>query len=491
MKYLFIVISVGLVAASALTFVSFSEKQDERPVLRWMTGMNPVREEQADLFERWMEENGYPSVDLRIEGPKKTQKNIIQGVSGVAGDIFDCYYGEINLFQSIGLLEDVTDAANEMGFGLTETYRGVWSDLTVDGRQYGFPRCVDTFVSWVNVEAFERVGLSSPPAVWTFDEFERIGKSYVELSNRPGEHQTVYFSTQWGLFSTTMLLRSMGVDVYNETMTGSNLDAPQAKDLYRMIYRWINDLNLIPTAAESQALSSRSSRTDKGVIYLFSQGNFGMIFAGRYATIYFREVGPKKLSISEFPHKSYRNAVSFSRSAAVYKGSKHKNLAVYFLKFMASHVYNKEIAEYPDGLPPSPKFAYGEAFSHPVEYPYEWSLHDQIRDVVNEIGISFSYSPFLQMNTLIRYERDAMNSLLADRISVEQALDGLANTIKKDMVRFTNESERMKAKYEKQLQNQKEIEKLRREGELVPLHLISNPFYRKYYVDQGWSLPEG
>ncbi|MBL4575470.1 MAG: extracellular solute-binding protein [Opitutaceae bacterium] len=491
MKYLFIVISVGLVAASALTFFSFSEKQNDRPVLRWMTGVNPVREKQAELFEQWMIDNGYPAVELRIEGPKKTQKNIVQGVSGVAGDIFDCYYGEINLFQSIGLLEDVTDAAEEMGFGLSETYAGVWSDLAIDGRQYGFPRCVDTFVCWANVEAFEKVGLSAPPAVWTLEEFERIGAQYVDLSNRPGEHQTVYFSTQWGLFATTTLLRSMGVDIYNETMTGSYLDKPEARELYATVYRWVNDLNLIPTAAESKALSSQSSRTDKGVIYLFSQGNFGLIFAGRYATLYFREIGPKKLSISEYPHKAYRNAISFARSSAVYKGSKHKDLAVYFLKFMASDVYNKEIAENPDGLPPSPKFAYGEAFSHPEEYPNEWGLHDQIRDVVNEIGISFSYSPYLQMSTLIRKERNAMDSFLADRISVEEALSELALSIETDMVRFTSESEKLKVKYAKQVQDQKEIERLRREGKMVPLYLITNPFYRRYYVDKGWSLPEG
>ena len=40
-------------------------------------------------------------------------------------------------------------------------------------------------------------------------------------------------------------------------------------------------------------------------------------------------------------------------------------------------------------------------------------------------------------------------------------------------------------------QNQEEIDRLRRDGKLVPLDLITNPFYRRYYVDQGWSLPEG
>jgi multiple sugar transport system substrate-binding protein len=491
MKSLFALISLVLIGVSALTFYSFSEQQSEKTVLRWIAAVNPAREEQAALFEQWMDDNGYPPVELRIEGPKSAPKNIVQGVAGVAGDIFDCYQGEVILFQSIGLLEDVTDIAQEMGFGLSETYAEVSSDLIIDGRQYGFPRSVNGMVCWVNVEAFERVGLPVPPTSWTFDEFERIGKSFVGLSNEPGEHQTVYFSRQWSLLVTMMLLRSMGGDVYNETMTGSYLDTSEAKELYATIYRWTNDLSLIPSTAESKALASGSSRTSKADINLFSQGNFGLTFASRWGLMYFREVGPKKLAISEYPHKMYRNAILYACSSAVYKGSKHKDLAVYFLKFMASETFNRGIIDNPDGLPPSPKFAYGDAYSYPPEYPNEWGLHDQIRDVVNEIAIPRSYSPYIQSSVFARYEKNAMDGLLADQISVEDALNELAISIEMDMARFAGESKSLKAKYEKQLEDQEEIERLRREGKMVPLHLITNPFYRRYYVDQGWSLPEG
>ncbi len=491
MKYLFITFFVTLALASAFTFYSFSEQQTEKTILRWAVALNPSREKQADLFEKWMEDNGYPPVELQIEGPKDSRKNIVQGVAGVAGDIWDCYRGEIALFQSVGLLEDVTDVAEEMGFGLSETYAGVWSDLTVDGRQYGFPRGVEAHVCWVNVEAFERVGLPVPPKEWSFEDFERIGKKYVELSNKPGEHQTIYFSRQWGLYEITILLRSLGVDILNETLTDSNLDSPEAKEIYTMLYRWVNDLKLVPTTAEAKALSSGSSAASSSVWYLFSKGNFGMNFAGRYGVMFFREVGPEKLSISEFPHRGYRNTLLFASGPAIYKGSKHKDLALYFLKFMASDVYNQAIVEDPDCLPPSPKFAYGEAFESPVDYPNEWGLHGQIRDMVHEIAIPFSDSPYVQKSTYGRYINNAVNNLLADRVSVDNALDELVDLLERDIVRFVNESEKLKVKYEQQLKDQKEIERLREEGKLVPLHLITNPFYRRYYVEQGWSLPEG
>jgi ABC-type glycerol-3-phosphate transport system substrate-binding protein len=224
---------------------------------------------------------------------------------------------------------------------------------------------------------------------------------------------------------------------------------------------------------------------------LFSQGNFGLTYASRWGLMYFREIGPKKLAISEYPHKSYRNAILYACSSAVYKGSRRKDLAVYFLKFMASETFNRGIISNPDGLPPSPKFAYEEEYSRPLEHPNEWGLHDQIRDVVNEIAIPRSYSPYIQTSVFARYEANAMASLLADQISVDDALNELVVTIETDMARFAGESENLKEKYEKQLQDQEEIERLRRKGEFVPLKLISNPFYRRYYVDMGWSLPEG
>jgi multiple sugar transport system substrate-binding protein len=491
MKYLFISLLVTLVAVSAVTFYSFPEQQTEKTVLRWAVALSPTREKQAELFEKWMEDNGYPPVELRIEGPKNGRKNVVQGVAGVAADIFDCYRGEIALFQSVGLLEDVTDVAEEMGFGPSKTYAGVWSDLAVDGRQYGFPRGVEAHVCWVNVEAFERVGLPVPPKEWSFEDFERIGKKYVELSNKPGEHQTVYFTRQWGLYEITILLRSLGVDILNETLTGFNLDTPEAKEIYTMFYRWVNDLKLIPTLAESKALSSGSSAASNSVWYLFSKGNFGINFAGRHGLMFFRDVGPEKLSISEFPHRGYRNSLLFASGPAIYKGSKHKDIALYFLKFMASDIYNQAIVEDPDCLPPSPRFAYGKAFEKPVNYPNEWGLHEQIRDMVNEIAISFSDSPYVQKSTYGRYINNAMHNMLADRVSIGDALDKLVISLENDMVRFVNESEELNAKYEKQVEDQKEIDRLRQVGEIIPLHLIVNPFYRRYYVDQGWSLPDG
>ncbi len=74
---------------------------------------------------------------------------------------------------------------------------------------------------------------------------------------------------------------------------------------------------------------------------------------------------------------------------------------------------------------------------------------------------------------------------------MKEALQDCAARIEKEMERNIGKSSELTILYEKRLRDQEEIERLRKEGKMVPLRLISNPFYRRYYVEMGWSLPEG
>ena len=182
MKFLAITLLGVLLLASIVTYSSLSDVQKERPVLHWVTTRETIRAGQLELFQEWLKKHDYPEMEIRIDvraAKKQGVKNIVQGVSGVAGDILDCFTGEVMLYQSVGMLEDLTDVAKEMGFDGSRTYPSARISMEVDGRQYGFPRNAGSGFLWANVAAFERVGLPIPPDIWTFDEFERIGKTYV------------------------------------------------------------------------------------------------------------------------------------------------------------------------------------------------------------------------------------------------------------------------------------------------------------------------
>ena len=108
-----------------------------------------------------------------------------------------------------------------------------------------------------------------------------------------------------------------------------------------------------------------------------------------------------------------------------------------------------------------------------------------------DIAIGESYCPFVLLKPIIRYDTDAIDKILAGRSSVSEALQLAAEFVEKDIQRNIQEDEELRLLYEKSVADQAEIERLRAAGELVPLELIPNPFYRRYYVEKGWSLPDG
>jgi ABC-type glycerol-3-phosphate transport system substrate-binding protein len=492
-KALFGILIVGLVVASVGTFFYLPGKTGDLPALIWVVRPSETRTAQIDAFKKWLKENDFPDMEIHtdiINKGHQTEKNIVQGVSGVAGDILDCMTGEVYLYESVGLLEDLTETAVEMGFDVSKTYPAVRSLLQVDGRQYGFPRNVGMSFYWANVDAFERVGMSAPPDVWTVDEFEHIGKQFVQASNVPGEPQSVYLNRNISYGTRWQLARSMGLDFYNETMTESNFDHPIYYEVYEITYGWVNDLRIIPTKAEAEALTADTGVT-RVEIHLFAEGNFGLMNAGRWGLMYFRQVGPYNLSISEYPYKDYRNTFISGGAEAVYAGSKHKDLAAYFMKYLSSEAFNRGIVENGDGLPPIPEYAETKEFLFPEKYPNEWGLHGRILEMAKEVAIPYSFSPFMLAKTMARLEQKAFDKLITDRSSIENALSALDEAMEAEMERKANESAKNFERYQKLLKTQAEIDRLRNRGELVPLELISNPFYKRYYVEQGWSLPEG
>ncbi len=490
MKFLALMLLVILSLASVVTFLNLSDTKRERPVLHWVTTAETIRDGQLELFQQWLKKHDYPEMEIRmdIRARKKADvKNIVQGVSGVAGDLLDCFNGELLQYQSVGMLEDVTEVAKEMGFEGIKTYSSFRSSMEVNGRQYGFPRNAGPIFLWVNVEAFERVGLPIPPDVWNFEEFEQVGKAYVEAYHVSGERQRFYFVRSLGGSGRATIARSLGVDIFNETMTRSNYDTAVFRDVFKMNYRWIHEVRIVPTLVDAEALTGNSSSLNRTMSYLFAQGNFGMLPGARPGLMSFREVGPWKLSVSEYPNGGFRNTYSNGGIVGVYTESKHKELAYYFLKFLASEEFNHQIIENGDGLPPIPEYTETEAYLYPRDYPNEWNLHGRIREIETEIGIAFSFSPFISRSEDARKEKDAFDKFVANRLSAEEALAVAAKMVNASIERKAYESEEGRLYYEKLLRDQEMIENLRKEGKPVPLELITNPFYRRYYVEMGWA----
>ncbi|MBI4023703.1 MAG: extracellular solute-binding protein [Verrucomicrobia bacterium] len=485
MKIVFVGCLILLTAASVLTHLLEPDLRSDAPVLYWVTDANPARSEQVATFHRWLRSNGHPRMQLRLDTANNAvTKKIIQGVSGVGGDVMDSFSGgALRQLHAVGLLADVTASARALGFDPGHTYAPVASEITIADCQYAFPCNVYTALFWVNKATFAKHGLPGPPRRWDFETFERVGKQFVAAANPSGKRPTVFFAA--GL-DRDIMRRSLGLSVFNETLTRCTLDDPRNVRALALIHKWTCADRILPTASDVASFATETGYGGSN-LQLFNSGNYAMFLSGRYALIQLRQFGALDLAVVEHPYGEFPNTRVDTRCAAIYAGSKHRELARYFLAYLASEEYNLHIVEDADALPPNPIYTRTEAFLRPAKYPNEWGCHEVFADAVQTIGIGRSHSPFVLPSTAERIERETFDGFISGLYPAEQAARLAADRINEEIQRALKENPRLRPRYDQLVVRQRQIEQLRAEGRRVPLAWIANPFHRRYYEFKNWG----
>ncbi|AHF94241.1 hypothetical protein OPIT5_09150 [Opitutaceae bacterium TAV5] len=481
MKTLFFSLLALLVAASVITWKLQPGQSSPHPVLHWMTASNPERVKQVALFHAWLERNGYPKFELKIDtSNNRLEKIVIQGVSGVAGDIIEVQSGgPMRYLQSIGLLEDITGPAREMGFAPSATYDSIRSEITLDGRQYMFPCSISTELVLVNLDTFARAGIEPPPRSWDWATFEETGRRFVKAANPPGRRPTRFFINA---VNTAQMQRSLGLDVFNETLSACILDDARNVRVLEKIRQWRDVDHILPTAEDIASFSTESGYGG-AAFQLFNSGNYAMVTTGRWALIQMREFGKLNLAVSNPPHAGYPNTLVTTRAAAIYAGSKHADLARYFLKFLASEDYGMHIVESADALPSEPLLSRTDAYLKPPAHPNEWRVHEAFADAAVSTAIGYSYSPFVVPSIVTRLLTNIESGFAAGIWSAEEAARLAVRQINGEIRRTLQEQPELREDHDRRAELQKKIDDLRAAGKPVPLSWIDNPFYRKYYQD--------
>jgi multiple sugar transport system substrate-binding protein len=485
MKYIFLSILAILVMASIATSWYGRKNVVGKPVIYWVTDNNPARDLQIKNFGSWMKKNNYADVELRLDTANADiSKKIIQSVSGVGGDVMDISpgYGALLYFNEIGLVEDVTAAAEKLDFDTSKTYPSLADDLTIGGRQYLFPCNVSAPLFFVNLGIFEKVGVKPPPMRWSIEEFERIGREFAEVANRGLDHRQYFLANTIEIIP---LVRSLGADLFNETLTRSNVASNGYAKAFALIRKWMFEDHIVPTTADIESFSTGSGYGG-AMFQLFYNGNYAMVSSGRYALIQFREFGNMKLDAVEYPNAGYPNTTIYARAACVYKGGKHKDLAEYFLAYLASEDYNMNIVEDGDSLPPNPKYTLTEEYLHPKKYPNEWEVHSKFAQDAVDISITISKSPFVSNNRAYTFHEDCKQTVISNVYTPEEAAKILEERVNDEISRTLAENPKLKPEYERRVAIQKKIDEYRKDGSKIPKEWISNPFHKKYYRDMGW-----
>ncbi|MCC6240478.1 MAG: extracellular solute-binding protein [Phycisphaerales bacterium] len=586
MKYLFAGLFLVIVGLSVLTALSLPNSQSDVPIFYWVTDKNPARTDQVRLFHQWMLTEGHTKEftldnadhakrfigrnidvvrdvadsELQPQGEQLQQllaahekgqaipdsiqfpvkvllpearlaldmanrdptKQIIQSVSGVAGDVQDIGSMQLPYFQEIGVTHDLTEWGKELHFDPSRTYPALLTDITVPDQdeqlhQYLFPCNVTVGAFIINKEAFRQWGQPIPPRIWSLEEFERRGKAFVEAANKGQARRTVFFANG---VPTSILWASLGGARFNETNTGCTLDSPACIKALELAHKWMFVDHLVPTAADTASFSS-----DSGYGGLIAQmfnnnehperGQIGMMYAGRYLLIEFRKYDQVRkergqplidYGLSEAPNGGFRNGYIMARGAFMYEGSPNKELAKYFLQFLASKPYNMQIVKDADGLPPDPQTTQTEEYLRPPDHPNEWELHEGFAQMANEIAIGESYSPFILSATA-----DRIMAACVDKYMQQTPLEGFetaartmavaTSQINDEMQRTITENPQLKPLYDKLMARQQRIDDLKQritefetsspgqaipEDMRIPLKWINNPFHQAYYKHKGW-----
>lgn len=491
MKILFLAIFVVLALSTGLTMLWDRPDPHRPPEIFWATDLSPARKRQAHIFEEWLVAQGQPQARLLIDVANSDfSKKLIQGVSGVMGDIVDCYDGkaEMQFLQEAGMLRDVTEEAKAMGFSPDQTYPAIAPEIMINGRQYGFPANVFSQMFWVNPGAFERVGQSVPPKRWTLDEFEQRGRAYVDAANPPGQPRQYFFTDPIMPQHRQIFRRSVGVSLFNETLTASRLADPRNRELMERIYRWTYVDRICPSLADASSFSAQGGFWGSNG-QLFYDGNYAMLLLGRYALIPLREMGDKPFQVVEPPHGGFPNTLVGARVSAIYQKAKNPELALEYLKFLTSPAYNDELVLSADAMPPVPSYAETESFRQPPAHPTEWGTHQPFLDAVNEIGIVNETSPFILPRLASRIEQNSFDSYMAGLMDAKTALADADRRMSAEIERYLAENPGMRAEFKKRQATQIEIDKRLAAGQKIPASWIANPFHQKYYASLGLLDP--
>ena len=314
MKWIALGVFAALCLASAAMYAAMPENLGDKPVIFWVTDRNPARDQQVALFHEWMAQK-YPEVEVELRldmGAGDAQKKVVQGVSGVAGDVMDIFSGsDLQYFHAVGLVTDVTDAAQARGFGVERTFSALKQDMTVVGeqgqaRQYAFPCNVALRRYVANLDTLERVGMDPPPERWTLDEFEVYGREYAKKANAPGVFDDGRPKFLADELPMDTIVRSMGVDLFNETLTGPGADQPAMTpdgpaphlalaEAMRRNYDWtFGPERFMPSSADIKALSTAGGYGGAGTA-AFVRGDYVLLLAGRWHLIQLREVNRLEL----------------------------------------------------------------------------------------------------------------------------------------------------------------------------------------------------
>jgi len=418
--------------------------------LRWFTDGAPSRKVQAGQFN-----DAHPgvqiNVDLSLAG--NPEELIVQCCTGAGPDIIDIYNrGAFETLVAAGVLLDVTESAEELGFNRERTYPALYDALTVDGRQYGFPCNVWANAAIYNKAIFDDHGVPYPEEGWTYDDFIAASKQIVSNPSKSGEAHLAIVNYHNITFVVDLLIGS-GARVFSEDGLVCTLDSPKAIEAMKLYYDMMFEHGILPTQTDLMNFGGQGG-WGIGGLTLFSNERAAMIFIGRHYLVQLPQypgLGEKLATVTlpRFPGRPSSGNCG-CRAAGINVQSMYRQDALAFLQYLASPNYSRLIVADGDSLPPNPELASSGADLVNDVMPRP-EFHQAFVDAIENARLADT-SPFIDANLIFgdaQWLQEHIQRVEVRMMTPEEAMHSLTREVNQRIRRNLERRPDLQERYEK------------------------------------------
>ena len=213
------------------------------------------------IIEAWVARANkvYPHIKTELRDNAASQdKTIALFATGDEGDLYQLDQHVVPVFGPKGVLQDIASTLAALKFDVNSVY-DVPNITHWNGKRHGLMIQLQTFMPIYNVDAFQKAGIRTPAATWTWDDWLDVARKL----NQPLEA-----TPQWGTTLSSEpyhMFWSAAAPYLNPGGTAALWDTPAC----RAVVQWMVDLvqrhRVMPTPQEA---------TDKKLN--FNAGNYAI-----------------------------------------------------------------------------------------------------------------------------------------------------------------------------------------------------------------------
>lgn len=443
MKLFFAVMGFLVAALWAMAhLIAPADPHEGQTVLRWSTDPNPARTEQIAPFE-----TDNPNVAVLVE-PNTFERTIVQCSTGIGPDLIEIYsVADMAAYVEAGILLDLTEYADELGFGPKTTYPSLAGGIQVEGRQYRYPANAASQVLIYNKRMFREAGIEYPRDGMPWEEFVELVRP-LTVAREDGKGYRQFAMVMSRDFSRDIHLQ-FGGRFFSDDKTACVLDSPESI----AGVQWYHDLmrvhNIIPTPESAAALSGEGG-WGTGEIRWFATGRAAMIWGSRWMMVQFRQYPElrEEIGVALLPCPPGTAPLSYAgaRGPGINVNSPRREEAVKFLAYLASDDYGRVIAQSSDALPPSATFARTVENLLNPDYPWETYQEKFVESMNN--ARSTEISPFVNLKTVDRLWREHIELIENGAMTPERAMVELTKRVNTIIERNVREQPALRERWE-------------------------------------------